>query len=90
VNALTDWPCARTYAELVRDVDAMDRATFRRRRSDLVRRDRELSEELLRLDVPHYSIRYAHVMGVRSDFVKWERTQESSTREEQAVVYTLD
>jgi radical SAM superfamily enzyme YgiQ (UPF0313 family) len=90
VNALTDWPSAKTYAELVREVDAMDRETFRRRRADLVRHDRELSEELLRLDVPHYSIRYAHVMGVRSDFVKWEREQESSTREEQAVVYTLD
>jgi hypothetical protein len=29
-------------------------------------------------------------MGVRSDFVAWERRQGQSTREEQAVVYTLD
>jgi len=90
VNALTDWPCAKTYTELVREVEAMDRETFRRQRADLVRRDRELSEELLRLNVPHYSIRYAHVMGVRSDFVAWERRLERQSREEQAVVYTLD
>ncbi len=90
VNALTDWPCAKTYTELVHEVEAMDRATFRKRRTELIKQDRELSEELLRLDIPHYSIRYAHVMGVRSDFVKWERRLERNSREEQAVVYTLD
>ena len=90
VNALSDWPCAKTYTELVLDVESMDRATFRKKRAELVRYDRELSEELMRLDIPHYSIRYAHVMGVRSDFVKWERRLDQSTREEQAVVYTLD
>ena len=90
VNALTDWPCARTYVDLVHEVEAMDRKTFRARRTELIQRDRELSEELMRLDIPHYSIRYAHVMGVRSDYVKWERRLEQSTREEQAVVYTLD
>lgn len=90
VNALTDWQCSKTYIELVNEVEAMDRETFRKKRADLVKYDRELSEELMRLDIPHYSIRYAHVMGVRSDFVKWERRLEASTREEQAVVYTLD
>ena len=67
-------------------------------RSSMVRRRgrtsvtalRELSDKLLKLDIPHYSIRYAHVMGVRSDYVKWERRLDQSTREEQAVVYTLD
>jgi radical SAM superfamily enzyme YgiQ (UPF0313 family) len=90
VNALTDWPCSGTYTELVRELEAMDRDTFRRQRAELIRHDRELSEKLLRLDVPHYSIRYSHVMGVRSDFVNWERRQSRSTREEQAVAYTLD
>jgi hypothetical protein len=90
VNALTDWPCAEAYAELVKEVEAMDRATFRRRRTELIRKDRELSEKLLEEDVLHYSLRYSHVMGVRSDFVAWERRQGQSTREEQAVVYTLD
>ncbi|NUP99382.1 MAG: hypothetical protein HUU35_05965, partial [Armatimonadetes bacterium] len=32
VNALTDWPCAKTYAKMVEEVEAMDRETFRRRR----------------------------------------------------------
>ena len=90
VNALTDWPCSKTYAELVNEVEAMDRETFRRKRPELIKEERELSEEYMRLGVPHYSLRYAHVMGVRSDFVAWERRQEASTREEQAVVYTLD
>ncbi len=90
VNALTDWPSARTYTELVQEVEAMDRATFRKQRASLIQRDRELSEQLMKLDIPHYSIRYAHVMGVRSDYVKWERRLERSTREEQAVAYTLD
>ncbi len=90
VNALSDWPCAKTYTDLVHDVEAMDREAFRAKRAELIAYDRELSEKLMRLDIPHYSIRYAHVMGVRSDFVKWERRLEQSTREEQAVVYTLD
>jgi len=90
VNALTEWPCAQTYNELVHEVEAMDRETFRRRRADLLRQDRAVSDELMRLDIPHYSIRYSHVMGVRSDFVKWEQRLERSSREEQAVVYTLD
>ena len=68
----------------------MDRETFRRERPELLKRERELSEEYLRLDVRHYSLRYAHVMGVRSDYVRWERHLGASTREEQAVVYTLD
>ena len=90
VNALSDWSCSGTYAEMVREVEAMDRATFRQRRAELLRMDRTVSEDLMRREVPHYSIRYSHVMGVRSDYVLWERRQERSTREEQAVVYTLD
>ena len=81
---------AKTYAELIHEVEAMDRDTFRRNRADLVQREREISEEYMRLGVPHYALRYAHVMGVRSDFVQWERRQDASTREEQAVAYTLD
>jgi len=90
VNALSDWACSRTFTELVLELEAMDRETFRRRRAELIRYDRELSEKLLRLGIPHYSIRYSHVMGVRSDYVAWERRLQKSTREEQAVVYTLD
>jgi radical SAM superfamily enzyme YgiQ (UPF0313 family) len=90
VNALTDWPCSKTYAEMVAEVEAMDRATFRARRAELIKQDRELSEKLLGLGIPHYSIRFAHVMGVRSDYVTWERRLDASTREEQAVAYTLD
>ena len=86
----TDWPCAETYQKLVAEVEAMDRETFRAKRAELIKRDRAVSEELIELDVPHYSLRYSHVMGVRSDFVKWERRLEASTREEQAVVYTLE
>jgi hypothetical protein len=73
VNARTDWPSAPIYQELVARVEAMDRDTFRRRRRELVAHDRELSERLLGENSPHYTIRFAHVMGVHSDFVKRER-----------------
>ncbi len=90
VNARTDGETAGEYAALVNEVEAMDRETFRARRAELVAKDRELSERLLANDALHYSLRYAHVMGVRSDYVAWERRQERDTRQEQAVVYTLD
>lgn len=73
VNARTDWPSAPAYRKLVERLDGMDRASWEAARNDLIAEDRELSDGLLAGDVLHYSVRYSHVMGVRSDFVKWER-----------------
>jgi hypothetical protein len=92
VNARTDWPSAPIYQELVEEVEAMDRDTFRREKANLIKRDRELSDELMEKDITHYTIRYAHVMGVRSDFVKWDekRLTETAAAATQCSDYTLD
>ena len=95
VNARTDWPCAPIYQELVREVEAMDRATWDKRKADLLRHERELSDELMAKDLTHYTIRYSNVMGVRSDFIRWEERQMAQAQAAgrpgiEAVTYTLD
>ena len=73
VNARTDWPTAPIYRKLEARLDAMDRPSWEAAKSDLIAEDRELSDELLAKDLTHYSVRYSHVMEVRSDFVNWEK-----------------
>jgi radical SAM superfamily enzyme YgiQ (UPF0313 family) len=91
VNSRSDWPCRKIYADLVKKVEAMDRETWRARKPELLSYDRELSSELMAKDITHYTIRYAHVMGVRSDFVKWEETaMAAATGGSKNVTYTLD
>jgi len=90
VNALSDWPCAPIYKKLVAELDAMDRETWRKKAAALVKYDRELSDELMSKDITHYTIRYAHVMGVRSDFIKWDRERLLRNPLATAMEYTLD
>ncbi len=90
VNALSDWPSAGIYKDLVKEVEAMDWDTWRARRDELVAYDRQLSDELMEKDITHYTIRYSNVMGVRSDFIKWEREQMAGRPDIEAVTYTLD
>ncbi len=73
VNAETDWPTAPIYRRLADELMAMDRETWDREKGAIQDRDRALSDELLEKGLPHYSIRYSHVMAVHSDFVNWER-----------------
>ena len=90
VNARSSWECRPIYEKLVAEIDALPRAEFRARREELKTRDRELSDELMEKDVVHYSQRYSHVMGVRSDFVKWERGQLAEGKILRPTTYTLD
>ncbi|MBX3471995.1 MAG: B12-binding domain-containing radical SAM protein [Planctomycetes bacterium] len=90
VNALSAWPCAPLYRELVAEVDAWDAAEWAAKRADLRRRDRELSERLIAEGVRHYSLRYTHVMGVDSDFVIRERARLRDAPQYVPVGYTLD
>lgn len=90
VNARSPWPCAPIYQKLVDEVEAWDRPTFERERASLRTRDRELSEQLMKQGVRHYSLRYTHVMGVDSEFVLRERAR---LRDQPLYVpagYTLD
>jgi hypothetical protein len=41
-------------------------------------------------DITHYTIRYSNVMGVRSDFIRWEQQQMAGRPGIEAVTYTLD
>lgn len=91
VNAESDWPTAGIYRRLVEEVDAWDREEFERHKGTLQERDRELSEELLAKGLPHYSVRYSHVMAVNSEFVAWERREMAATGStHQQITYTLD
>ena len=51
---------------------------------------RALSEDFLKQDLPHYSLRYTNVMGVRADFVKWEREQHAKNEVAIGADYRLD
>ena len=77
VNARTDWPTADAYQALVAEVEGWGRDEWEAKKGTLARRDRQMSEEFLAADLPHYSLRYTSVMGVHSDFVKWERAQKA-------------
>ena len=92
VNARTEWPSAPVYRELVAEVEAMDRPTWEARREELVAYDRTLSDELMEKDITHYTIRYANVMGIRSDFIKWEQSQlaDMNLGRSEQIDYTLD
>ena len=73
------------------EVEGWDRAAFEANKGTLQERDRTLSEELLGKGLPHYSIRYSHVMAVNSDFVTWERNEMATSGETRSpITYTLD
>lgn len=90
VNARSDWGCAPYYQPLVEEIESWDEATFERLKPTLLDRDRALSEELLRKNIRHYSIRYTHVMAVDSEFVLAERERLRNQPEYVPVGYTLD
>ncbi len=75
VNAETDWPTAPFYRSLVEEIESMTRTQWDAAKESIQDRDRDISEQFLRQGLPHYSIRYSHVMAVHSDFVDWERRQ---------------
>ncbi len=91
VNAESDWPSAPIYRKLVDEVESWDRDAFERHKEALQERDRVLSEELLEKCIPHYSIRYSHVMAVNSEFVAWERRELTTAGGSGSpITYTLD
>ena len=90
VNSLSDWPTAPAYRKLVAEIEGMDRETFEREYPRLRKLDREMSDEYIEKDLTHYTQRYSHVMGVRSDFVKWERERMKKYAGTARNAYTLD
>lgn len=91
VNAESDWPTHAIYRKLVDNVEKMDRAAWDRAKATILDEDRALSEELLAKGLPHYSVRYSHVMAVNSDFVAWERKQKELAAAKRSLShYSLD
>ncbi len=90
VNARTDWPSAPLYAGKVRELEAMDKETFRARKEELTALDREISEDLLARGIPHYSLRFSKVMGVHSDYILWERSRKARGTAAAGADYTLE
>jgi len=90
VNALSDWPSASMYQRLVAEIESLSRAEWDERKKNILQEDRDLSEELLEKGIPHYSIRYSHVMGVHSDFVLGERERLRRFASSHQLSYTLD
>ncbi len=90
VNALSDWPSAGIYQRLVEEIESLSREDWEARKKDILEEDRDLSEELLEKGIPHYSIRYSHVMGVHSDFVLDERERLRRFASAHQLSYTLD
>ena len=76
--------------DIPRTVAMLDRDRWDERKSTILDEDRALSEELLLKGIPHYSIRYSHVMGVHSDFVLKERERLQRFASAQSLSYTLD
>ncbi len=90
VNALSDWPSAKLYQELVQEIEGLDEDAWEKRKKTILDDDREISEELIQKGIPHYSIRYSHVMAVHSDFVIQERERMRRFAEATPLSYTLD
>ncbi len=75
VNARTDWQTAAAYQKLLDEVERISAADWPHVRDEILKRDRDLSNDLLGAAQPHYSIRYTEVMAVHSDYVLAEKGQ---------------
>lgn len=74
INARMNIPAAGTYRKLVDEVQALTHDQWwHETEPTILKRDRELSDDLLAQGVWHYSIRYTEVMAVASDYILAER-----------------
>jgi len=72
VNARLDGPAAEIYRKELDRIAGVDAAEWARRRDKVLEIDRQISDNLLRDGVDHYSIRYTEVMAVRGDYLRSE------------------
>ncbi len=90
VNARIDWPASETYRKQIKELEKISADDWPTKREEILNIDREISDELLRREISHYSIRYTEVMAVHSDYLLSERpeyrNQKSKTwRESQSI-----
>jgi radical SAM superfamily enzyme YgiQ (UPF0313 family) len=72
VNARIDWPAAEIYRNELPKLEAVKPEEWPEVRSRILEIDRQISDNLLRRGVDHYSIRYTEVMAVHSDYLLQE------------------
>jgi len=72
VNARIDWPAAEIYRKELKKLEAVKPEEWPEVRSRILEIDRQISDNLLRRGVDHYSIRYTEVMAVHSDYLLQE------------------
>ncbi len=75
VNARMDWPAAKIYQELIDELEKISADDWPDKRDEILKLDRNISDELLRKGIEHYSIRYTEVMAVHSDYLLTERPE---------------
>ncbi len=68
----------------------MNREEWDKVKDTIQDRDREISEEFLARELPHYSVRYSSVMAVHSEFVNWERREQEKAQSSNLESYSLD
>lgn len=73
VNARTDWPAAGMYQKRIDEVERISAADWPAMRDEILKQDRNLSNDLLAQGQSHYSIRYTEVMAVHSDYLLAEK-----------------
>ncbi len=76
VNARCDFPASKTYQKFVEDLQGMDDSDWQKVRTEIARRDRELSDHLVATGEEHYAIRYDKTMAVSSSFFLAEQADE--------------
>jgi radical SAM superfamily enzyme YgiQ (UPF0313 family) len=69
VNARSGGPAAEVYQAELKKIEAMDLATWASNRDRVLEIDRQISDNLLKQGVDHYSIRYTEVMAVHSEYL---------------------
>jgi anaerobic magnesium-protoporphyrin IX monomethyl ester cyclase len=79
-NAMSSFPCRDLYAARVAEIEALSAEEWRARKDAVRREDRALSDDLLAKRVPHYSIRFASVMGVHSEYVRKEMAEQAAAK----------
>jgi len=73
VNARLAGPAAQIYRDQIKAVEAIPAEAWGEARDQILKIDRQISEDLLTRGVEHYSIRYTEVMAVHSAFVMAEQ-----------------
>ncbi len=75
VNARIDWQASDIYREQIKQLEQISADDWPSKRDEILKIDRQISDELLNKGIEHYSIRYTEVMAVHSSYLLAERPE---------------